>query len=166
MGLFWTATDDGTVGTIALVILVPRPGKVFWKLDNEGYLVRKEGLENLELQNQESDDTQHPDDSDVKDDTADDPEGYYYASAEPFSRFDGLRGIDSLGRPITDRTVRGHELSTGQLQQPHHPWSLQDVDEEALEKERLERIKKAEVLVKSRDLLRRLFDGDDDDSII
>lgn len=153
MALFWTALDDGTVGTVALVILVPRPGKVFWELDNEGYLLRKEGEESQTSRHQESDDTN---DSDIEDD---DPKRSYYTSAAPFPVFDGSREVDSLGRPIT---------MPGQDQSPpsHHHWSLHNIDEASLEQERLERIKKAEALVKSRDLLRRLFDDEDEDFII
>jgi hypothetical protein len=160
MALFWTATDDGTVGTVALVILVPHPGKTFWKFDNEGYLLRRDGSEPHQSSNQESNDTQHPDDNDVQDNstTHDDADSYYNASEEPFE----LRGFDSLGRPITDRIVQGEELSTDKSQLLPHPWSPQDTDDVALERERLDRIKKAEALVKSRRLLRRLFDDEDE----
>ncbi|KAF8519515.1 hypothetical protein JB92DRAFT_2828384 [Gautieria morchelliformis] len=162
MALFWTATDDGTVGTVALITLVPRPGKSFWKLDSEGYLLRRDDSEPHVSSNRESSDT-HPDDNDVQDNSTpqDDPDSYYKASEEPFPIFE-FRGFDSLGRPITDRTVPGKEPSTDQSQLLAHPWSPQDADDVALERERLERIKKAEALVKSRHLLRRLFDDEDE----
>ena len=161
MAIFWTATSDGTVGTIALVVLVPRPGKVFWKLHNEGYLLHRGDLESNESWDQTSDDNQEAEDKGDST-TRYDPKGYYYGSAEPFPRFDEMRGFDSLGRPVVSRTVSRQKLSTGRSQQLDHPWSLQDLDEGALEKERLERIKKAEALAKSRDLLRRLFDDEDE----
>ena len=157
MALFWTATEDGTVGTVALVILSPRPGKLLWKLDHEGYLFRTRDPESSGSKNREHDDGDEKAD-DVKAKNA--PEGYYQTSAEPC--FNEQPGFDSLGRPITDQTVSVQGSSTNGKQQPGHPWSLQDADEEGLEEERLERIKKAEVLVKSRELLRRLFDDEDD----
>jgi hypothetical protein len=156
MALFWTAMADGTVGTVALVVLVPRPRKVFWKLDNKGYLLHKGDLESSGPRPQDLDDGNERDHAIAKEDL----EGDYETSAEPYPRFDERPGFDSLGRPITDRAVSAQESSTYQSQDLGHPWSLQDADEAALEKERLERIKKAEALVKSRDLLRRMFDDE------
>ncbi|KAF8589462.1 hypothetical protein K439DRAFT_358590 [Ramaria rubella] len=159
MALFWTATRDGTVGTVALVVFVPRSGKIFWELDTEnGYLVpvgdtgrdiggtlQPNGMD----EEAEGEKVVDEDDLALSADLTEEPRNL----TEPFRRLDELLAFDPWGRPIGGQLVSSRELSNDDRSQTSHSWLADGLDAVALEKERLQRKKQAYALNQSRNLL-------------